>query len=99
MISSGTIFDAIEEPSTGTIFDVAEKVEHVVPDEFHDKSIPWYQSYASSLGKGLIKGTIAFGRMLGPTLEPYDPEQTRLALDELLPSEEGFVEGALERGG
>ncbi len=96
---TGTIFDAVEEPSTGTIMDLTDKVEHIVPDEYHDEEIPWYKSYASALGKGLIEGTGQLGRMLGPLDEPFDPNQIREQLDRLLPSEEGVVEGALERGG
>ncbi len=99
MIDSGSIFDAIEEPKTGSIFDVAEKVEHLVPDEYHDEEIPWYKSYTSALGKGLIKGTISLGRMMGPLQEPYDPEETSRILDELLPSKSGPIEGTLERAG
>ncbi len=79
--------------------DLVDKVEHVVPDEYHDEDIPWYKSYSSALGKGLIQGTVALGRMMGPLQEPFDPSQIKERLDELLPSEEGFVEGALERGG
>lgn len=100
MISEGSIFDAIKDPGTGTIFDVAEKVEHVLSDEAHDETIPWYKSYPSALAKGLTKGTIALGRMMNPVpLEPYDPENTQKILDQLLPSEEGFGERVLEKGG
>jgi len=96
---TGTILDALEEPRSGTIVDLVDKVDHLVPDEYHDEEVPWYKSYASALGKGLIKGTVSLGRMMGPLDEPYDPNRLKELLDEYLPSEEGFVEEALERGG
>jgi len=96
---NGSIFDAIDEPMTDTIFDVAEKVNPILPEELNNKEIPWYKSYASAAGKGLIQGMHSFGRALGPLQEPYDPEEVKKVLDNLLPSKEGFVEGALERGG
>lgn len=96
---TGTIFDVVEEPSSGTIMDLTDKIEHIVPDEHHDENIPWYKSYASALGKGLLKGTVSLGRTMGPLQEPYDPNQINEVLDEYLPTNEGFVEGTLERGG
>jgi hypothetical protein len=97
---NNTIFDLIdEEEPTGTIFDVAERVEDIRGEATKKSDIPWYKSYPSSLAKGVTKGLIEYGRAFGPTREPYDPEKTKKVLDELLPSGEGFVETALEKSG
>lgn len=97
---NNSIFDLIDDkPQTGTIFDVAEKIDDIRDEPTRKSSIPWYKSYPSSLAKGVTQGLIEYGRAFGPTREPYDPERTKKILDELLPSEEGFVETALEKSG
>lgn len=68
------------------------------------EEIPWYKSYPAAAIKGLTKGIISLGESFGGLHQPRgmkeEQEQQRAELlEKALPSEEGFVEGALERGG
>jgi hypothetical protein len=69
------------------------------------KEVPWYRSIPSAALKGLIEGTVALGEIMGPTQETYQGQRQREklqrdeALKQLLPTEEGFIEGAAQRIG
>lgn len=68
------------------------------------EEIPWYKSYPAAAIKGLTKGIISLGESFGGLHQPRgmkeEQEQQRAELlEKALPSEEGFVEGTLQRGG
>ncbi len=69
-----------------------------------EEESPWYKSYPAALGKGIVKGVVQLGESFGglrapPQQKAEEEEKRSEVLKEYLPSEEGFVEGALERGG
>ena len=102
---TGSIFDIIEEeePETGTIFDEVSSNPKIQKSE--NITTPWYKSWPSALGKGLLKGTVELGQSFGgmpekrPNERQEEVEKTGEFLEKHLPSEEGFVETALEKGG
>lgn len=80
-----------------SFFDIAEQS----PEE--EVSVGYWTSVLNAVPKGLIKGTIALGRAMGPLPEGedqhYDPEQISAFLEEKFPTDEGYLSGAVERAG
>lgn len=95
---TNTIFDLVKDVPEGKegFFQIANEI----PD---DKD---YLSKATDFGKTILKGTIEgvtkLGRMMGPLgdkrPESEIQEQTTQRLDELLPTDEGFLQRGLRRG-
>lgn len=97
-----TIFDAIEkQPLEGQKGFLEASKNAPIP-----KDISFFddiKDYGKTILKGTVEGLTRFGRMMGPTLESNKPssqlleEQTE-TLEELLPTDEGFVQRGLRRG-
>jgi hypothetical protein len=62
----------------------------------------YWQSILNSVPKGAVKGLVAFGRMMGPLPDTedfqYNPDELSSKLEEMFPTDEGFVSGAIEKG-
>lgn len=68
------------------------------------EEIPWYKSIGSAALKGFTKGIVGLGQSFGglmqtPLKNQEEEVQREETLNEILPSEEGFIEGVAERGG
>lgn len=80
-----------------TVFDISETAD-VSPSD-----VPWYKSIPLDVLKGLIEGTVAFGRAFGPTELPEQRQDIKPLLDKSFPSTSSNVAaervgGALRRG-
>ena len=109
-----TIFDAIERPIPPTkegYFEVAKKAPRGNEDtyfkdisDFVDSFWEGAKEYGKTALKGGIEGITRLGRTFGPLQEEFGKsnqqqlaEQTA-ALDELLPTDEGYAQASLRRG-
>lgn len=98
---------------TGTIFDLTDtelpegqkgylKLAEKAPSPKDDSFWNTVQDYGKTVLKGSVEGLSRFGRVLGPLDQPHSTEeqlhkQTE-ALNELLPTDEGYGQKALRRG-
>ena len=98
---TGTIFDLINEPiSEGKqgYFDIAAKAPQPKDKSFLND----IKDYGKTILKGGIEGITRLGRIMGPLDEgktsPETFEQQTETLEEILPTDEGFVQKGLRRG-
>ena len=79
--------------------DYVEKEESKGPE---NQDIPWYKSYPSAIGRGLVKGLSQVGQMMGPLGTTYEQniasQQREKQLNQYLPIGQDFGPKALERG-
>lgn len=96
-----TIFDLIEpeiKPTKESYMDVASRAPQPKEKSFFND----IKDYAKTIGKGTIEGLGRLGRIMGPldtgrSTQKQLEEQTE-NLNELLPTDEGFIQKGLRRG-
>lgn len=112
MKKTGTIFDALDdEPKTGKEGFI--RAASNAPEPKDDSFLSSVGDYAKTIFKGAVEGVSRLGAMMGPTFDlpkfeegKFVPEKTKEeqleqqteTLNELLPTDEGFVQSSLRRG-
>lgn len=97
------------ETKERTIFDViiereqqGQPLSQNIEEYSKETEVPWYKSWPSAAAKGFVEGVASLGKAFSGDLDPYQSElekkQRAATLEELLPTNEGFASGTIEKG-